>query len=240
MTLKYKTMLLSFVCLAIGALYFFNAPNYDEISLNNTVFCIPQDRENLSILDQTKGDLLQITGADTSAQGGGSFQVTLSPKLVKNKIAPYEIDDHGLFANLVINLKSMPESELKNSIAGSSHENILKLQKEYAESNVSQNKASGHYRVSWSPAPPPYVIWHVLNRKPSAEQIVPPALNQYYIAYCSRAGGVNGKASNCMFYERYNEFLLTITASEENLALKPALISLSHQKLNEWVNACSG
>jgi len=239
MTANYKSLVVAFVFLAIGIFYFLYVPSTHQIGLNNTVFCIPQDKENLSILDQSKGSLFKITGADTSAQEkGGSFQVTLNPKLVKNNITAYKMDDHGLLANLVINLKSIPESELKKSLSGKTHENILKLQEEYADSNVSLDEASGHYRVSWSPAPPPYVIWHVLDRKPNPALISPSALNQYYIAYCSRAGGVHGKASNCMFHERYNNFLLTITTSEENLALKSELVSLSHKKLNEWMGLC--
>ena len=234
-----KNLLFVFLCLIIGTLYACYAPSPDGIGLNNTVFCIPQDDENLSILDQSTGSVLQISGADTSAQEtGGSFQVTLSPKLVNHEITTYEVDDHGLLANLVINLKSLPESELIKSISGKSHENTLRLQGEYAESDFSRNKKSGHYRVSWSSAPPPYVIWHVLDRQPSPEQIAPSALNQYHIAYCSRAGGIKGKASNCMFYERYNDFLLTITTSEDNLALKSELIAFSHKKLNEWIDSC--
>ena len=140
---------------------------------------------------------------------------------------------------MVINLKSLPESELKTTLSGKRHESILRLQEEYAGSNVSLDNLSGHYRVSWSAAPPPYIIWHVLDQEPSPELRVPSALSHYYIAYCSRAGGAQGESSNCLFYERYNTFLLTVTTSEENLALKPELISFARKKLNEWAGACA-
>jgi hypothetical protein len=210
--------------------------NSYQISLKDKVFCIPEDIQNISILDQTNRSLFQVDNADES--GGGSFQVVLSPNLVKRSIPTYEIDDGGLLANLTINLKTLSSYELNRRLSGETHQDILRLQNEYEKSDVSYNKKDKTYRISWSQEPPPYIIWHVINKAPDSGLEIPEALSDYYVGYCSRAGGVDGKASNCNFYERYDDYILTVSTSENNLALKKELILFSKNILESWSDAC--
>ena len=207
-----------------------------QISLKDKLFCIPKDRQNISILDQTNRSLFQLDSAD--APSNGSFQVILSPLLVNNTIPDYEVDDGGMLANLTINLKTLSRYEMNRRLSGESHQDILRLQNEYEKSDVSFNKKNKTYRISWSQEPPPYIIWHVLNKAPSSELKIPEVLSDSYVAYCSRSGGMDGKGSNCNFYERYDDYILTVTTSENNLALKKELILFSKNILKSWNDAC--
>lgn len=229
-------ILLGFSLLTITACAELNGPT-QKLQVGSLKFCVPKNEE-ISILDQTKVTAREVTGSDNVSYG--SLQIILSPKIVTKEFQSYHGNDSGLPANLVLNFRTLSSGELKETLSGKSQEEVLLLQEEYANAHVTFVPEYGAYRVSISDAAPPYIIWHLINRKPGNEnESTPRNLNDYYLSYCSRAGGIDGLSSNCQTYHDFNGLLLTITTSEVNTLEPNTLFSMASHYINNWNAKCN-
>ncbi|WP_444944375.1 hypothetical protein ACJJIK_04715 [Microbulbifer sp. ZKSA006] len=228
------TIVLVFI---IYTAYSFSQDDFQEIELGSTKFCMPENDLDIDVLDQSQSASQFFGNHDHNF---GSVQFIIAPSLVQENINEYVIDDYGLPAVLVLNLKVASSSDINRWLSGASYSDVLRLEGDFSSSSISEDDGGLLYSVSWSSEPPPYVIWHVLNRPPAANAVVPLSLSEYYVAYCSRAGGRKGEASNCSFSEGYNDFYLTITTSMENLKIKKQLIKYSKELMGGWKRGCVG
>jgi hypothetical protein len=205
-----------------------------EFALGSRTFCVP---ERYDVLDQISSPLLDIIGADSGIYGG-SFQVDIEPEEVKASIPDYKINHGSLPATFFINLRLAPEGEMKRIVSAQSHSDILTLSGQYENAFFEYDEENDFYRVNGLSGTPPLLIWHVLSKKPDVNAVLPPDLQDYYVAYCSRSGGHNGNSSTCNYLVNIEEYLVEITSTENNLQNLNSLTQFTKSKIDSWEKNC--
>jgi hypothetical protein len=228
-----KKVLMAFSVLFLVILSYRAFADYVHITLGKNTFCIPK---HYSILNQVSGPLFNIKGADTDY--GGSFQVAIDPPEVKQSIPKYLLYHGDLPAVYFINVRQAPAEELKRILSSQSFANVLQLSGDYENAYVEYDEHNHFYRVSNFGFPPPFILWKVSSMKPSKQAVVPKNINDYYLAFCNRAGGHNGNSSSCDYSLEIDGYLVEIRTTENNLHLKGQITEFSKKLLSLWQQNC--
>jgi len=166
----------------------------NKVVIGNDAYCIPKRH---SLLDQTKGPLWSIPGADSGY--GGSFQVVMEPDEVKKSIPAYLIyKDRYSVGMFSMNVRQAPPAgDIAWELRPQLYADILQLSGKYAKASVQVQYDEEHrfYRVNEF-ASSPFVLWDVLSVKPDTQAVVPKNLDDYYMASCS---GESGVSSSCRY-----------------------------------------
>ncbi len=202
-----------------------------KVSLASHTYCIPS---TFNLLDQTTKSAFDLSGGDKTS--GGSFQIALPAEYINERLPEYEIAHGDMPATIFIGLKQTSEHRINHSQAAQLRSDLLRLKGDYANADIEPVGSGDLVRVTTYGLPNP-PVWHVLKVEPRRDATIPDTIHDYHVAYCGRSGS---SSSNCEFEIPYQgQTLLRIVTTENNLALKPQLITEANQILAEWQSNCS-
>lgn len=207
-----------------------------ELHLGYETFCLPS---HYNTLDLTKGSLFTLIGLDDEPHRG-SFQFFIPAEEVKLDIPSYHIENGKFVSNLKINIR-LTNSNGQNLETNSNYRaDALRLVNKYSEAHIEYDKNLDIYRVSDFGFPPPFIIWDVLTLEPLLSRKIPEKLEDYYLGLCSSSSAVlkSPMGTTCDYFFEYNDYLINIGTSEENLLLQDKLTPFVKRRLEELKHEC--